>query len=81
MDGIALSGQNMTVNVNCSCNDDLEHEVTEADLTPHVGMEFETEEHAHRYYNIHAGFIGFNVKKEWVNKSKVNNKIVLSRKY
>ena len=43
-------------------------------------MEFESEEHAYKFYNTYAGFVGFSVRKEWVNKSKKDHKTMLSRK-
>ena len=42
---------------------------------------FEDEEHAYRFYNAYGGLIGFSVRKEWENKSKVDCKTILSRKY
>ncbi|KAF7829807.1 protein tolB [Senna tora] len=59
----------------------LENEVTETDLTPYVGMEFETEEHAYRFYNAYAGLTGFSIRREWMNKSKMDQNIILSRNF
>ena len=59
----------------------LEHEVKETYLTPHVGIEFDTEEHAYKIYNAYAGFIGFTIRKDWVNKSKMDHTTILSRKF
>ncbi|XP_057453063.1 protein FAR1-RELATED SEQUENCE 5-like [Lotus japonicus] len=44
-------------------------------------MEFDTEDHAYRFYNMYAGFIGFSVRKDWRNTSKLDKEIVISRKY
>ncbi|KAF7801264.1 protein FAR1-RELATED SEQUENCE 5-like [Senna tora] len=64
-----------------SAEPSFENEVTESDLTPYVGMEFETEEHAYRFYNAYAGFIGFSVRKHWTNKSRVDQITILSQKF
>ncbi|KAH7661786.1 FHY3/FAR1 family protein [Dioscorea alata] len=53
----------------------------EKNLTPYVGMEFETEEVAYMYYNMYAGYIGFSIRKSWANKSKVDGTTLLSRKF
>ncbi|XP_057452442.1 protein FAR1-RELATED SEQUENCE 5-like [Lotus japonicus] len=44
-------------------------------------MEFDTEEHAYRFYNMYTGFVGFSVRKDWRNTSKLDKEIVISRKY
>ncbi|KAF7834844.1 protein FAR1-related sequence 5-like [Senna tora] len=64
-----------------SAEPSFENEVTESDLTPYVGMEFETEEHAYRFYNAYADFIGFSVRKHWTNKSRVDQITILSQKF
>ncbi|XP_057950573.1 protein FAR1-RELATED SEQUENCE 5-like isoform X3 [Malania oleifera] len=45
-----------------------------------IGMDFESDEHAYRFYNKYAGLIGFSVRKDWVNRSKVHGQVV-SRKF
>ncbi|GFY81930.1 hypothetical protein Acr_02g0001700 [Actinidia rufa] len=35
-----------------------------------VGMEFESDEYAYRFYSKYAGLVGFSVRKDWVNRSK-----------
>ncbi|CAL0333312.1 unnamed protein product [Lupinus luteus] len=35
-------------------------------------MEFETEDHAYKFYNMYACFIGFSVRKDWGNTSKLD---------
>ncbi|XP_075089661.1 protein FAR1-RELATED SEQUENCE 5-like isoform X2 [Nicotiana tabacum] len=45
-----------------------------------LGMEFDSEEHAYEYYNKYAATIGFSVRKEYANKSKVHG-YVTSRKF
>ncbi|KAF7839313.1 protein FAR1-RELATED SEQUENCE 5-like isoform X2 [Senna tora] len=59
----------------------LENEVTETDLTPYVGMKFETEEHAYRFYNAYASLTGFSIRREWMNKSKIDQNIILFRNF
>jgi len=44
-------------------------------------MEFDTEDHAYRFYNLYAGFVGFSIRKDWRNKSKLDNETVMSRKF
>lgn len=45
-----------------------------------IGMEFESDDHAYRFYNKYATLVGFNVRKDWVNRSKVHGQVV-SRKF
>ncbi|KAK9291910.1 hypothetical protein L1049_019861 [Liquidambar formosana] len=45
-----------------------------------IGMEFESDEHAYKFYNKYAGLVGFSVRKDWVNRSKVHGQVV-SRKF
>jgi hypothetical protein len=37
--------------------------------------------YAYRFYNIYAGFVGFSIRKDWRNKSKLYKEIVISRKF
>ncbi|XP_031275813.1 protein FAR1-RELATED SEQUENCE 5-like [Pistacia vera] len=45
-----------------------------------IGTEFESDEHAHRFYNRYARLLGFSVRKDWVNRSKIHGQVV-SRKF
>nr|XP_016484692.1 PREDICTED: protein FAR1-RELATED SEQUENCE 12-like [Nicotiana tabacum] len=45
-----------------------------------LGMAFDSEEYAYEYYNKYAATIGFSVRKEYANKSKVHG-YVTSRKF
>ncbi|XAR72104.1 hypothetical protein NMG60_11018623 [Bertholletia excelsa] len=45
-----------------------------------IGMEFESDEHAYAFYNKYAKLVGFNIRKDWVNRSKVHG-LVVSRKF
>lgn len=45
-----------------------------------IGTEFESDEHAHKFYNRYARLVGFSVRKDWVNRSKVHGQVV-SRKF
>lgn len=49
-------------------------------LVPQVGMEFESEEHAYKCYSRYAVLEGFSIRKDFVNKSRVNGSVV-SRRY
>jgi len=44
-----------------------------------IGMEFESDDDAYRFYNKYAWLLGFNVTKDWINKSKVYGKVVCSK--
>ncbi|KAK7246236.1 hypothetical protein RIF29_41097 [Crotalaria pallida] len=71
----------MVTPTNLHSNDNTEDEITEKDIVPYIGMEFETEDHAYKFYNMYAGFVGFSIRKEWRNTSKLDKEIVISRKY
>ena len=45
---------------------------------PKIGMEFDSEEETYLYYNI---YVGFNVCRDWLNKSKVDKTTIISRKF
>lgn len=45
-----------------------------------VGIEFESDEHAYRFYNKYASLLGFSVRKDWINRSKIHGQVV-SRKF
>ncbi|XWS48406.1 hypothetical protein CRYUN_Cryun13aG0073700 [Craigia yunnanensis] len=53
---------------------------TNADGVLKVGIEFESDEHAYQFYNKYASLLGFSVRKDWVNRSKVHGQVV-SRKF
>ncbi|GAY51487.1 hypothetical protein CUMW_134550 [Citrus unshiu] len=45
-----------------------------------IGTQFESDEHAYRFYNKYARVLGFSVRKDWANRSKVHGQVV-SRKF
>lgn len=45
-----------------------------------VGTEFKSDEHAYKFYDKYARLVGFSVRKDWVNRSKVHGQVV-SRKF
>lgn len=49
-------------------------------VMPKVGMEFETEDHAYKCYSSYAVLKGFSIRKDFVNKSRINGAVV-SRRY
>ncbi|XVF50778.1 hypothetical protein PTKIN_Ptkin04bG0130800 [Pterospermum kingtungense] len=53
---------------------------TNADGVLKVGIEFESDEHAYRFYSKYASLLGFSVRKDWVNRSKIHGQVV-SRKF
>lgn len=71
----------VSLNSNVKWNDNIEHELIEEDIIPYVGMQFDTEDHAYRFYHVYAGFAGFSIRRDWRNKSKLDNKTVMSRKF
>ncbi|PIN07024.1 hypothetical protein CDL12_20417 [Handroanthus impetiginosus] len=50
------------------------------DGVPKLGMGFDTENHAYEFYNAYAGQVGFSVRKDYVNRSKIDG-AVASRRY
>ncbi|XP_057983297.1 protein FAR1-RELATED SEQUENCE 5-like [Malania oleifera] len=50
------------------------------DGVPKLGMGFDSEDHAYDFYNSYAGRIGFSVRKDYVNRSKIDG-AVASRRY
>ncbi|KAH7537985.1 hypothetical protein FEM48_Zijuj03G0151200 [Ziziphus jujuba var. spinosa] len=50
------------------------------DAVLNIGTEFESDEHAYKFYNKYARLVGFSVRKDWVNRSKVHGQVV-SRKF
>ena len=49
------------------------------DEVPKVGMEFESEDDAYVFYNRYAKVVGFSIRKDFLNKSKVNGTVVSRR--
>ncbi|KAL6518769.1 hypothetical protein OROHE_017522 [Orobanche hederae] len=47
---------------------------------PKLGMGFDSEDHAYEFYNAYAGRVGFSVRKDYVNRSKIDG-AVASRRY
>ncbi|KAK6926278.1 MULE transposase domain [Dillenia turbinata] len=66
-------------NVACQSSPFVKGEAN-GDVVLGIGTEFESDEHAYKFYNKYAGLVGFSVRKDWVNRSKVHGKVV-SRKF
>lgn len=49
------------------------------DGVPKLGMGFESENHAYDFYNSYAGRIGFSVRKDYVNRSKIDGGVASRR--
>ncbi|XP_027358901.1 protein FAR1-RELATED SEQUENCE 5-like [Abrus precatorius] len=49
------------------------------DGVPKLGMGFDSEEHAYDFYNAYAGHVGFSVRKDYVNRSKVDGAVASRR--
>lgn len=62
-------------------------EAVEADLSNHfemegvpkLGMGFDSEDHAYEFYNTYAGKVGFSVRKDYVNRSKIDGAVASRR--
>ena len=54
---------------------------SEKDTTPKIGMEFDSEDEAYLYYNIYAGYVGFSIRRDWLNISKIDKTTIISRKF
>lgn len=50
------------------------------DGVPKLGMGFDSENHAYEFYNVYAGRVGFSIRKDYVNRSKIDG-AVASRRY
>lgn len=50
------------------------------DGVPKLGMGFDSENHAYEFYNAYAGRVGFSIRKDYVNRSKIDG-AVASRRY
>ncbi|KAF2316524.1 hypothetical protein GH714_041865 [Hevea brasiliensis] len=66
--------------VDVSGSSDAVKEEEEGYVVPKVGMEFETEDHAYKCYSRYAVLEGFSIRKDFVNKSRINGDVV-SRRY
>ncbi|XP_059641387.1 protein FAR1-RELATED SEQUENCE 7-like [Cornus florida] len=53
---------------------------TDIYVVPELGMEFESEDRAYMCYNRYAALEGFSIRKDFVNKSRING-LVISRRY
>lgn len=49
------------------------------DGVPKLGMGFDSEDHAYEFYNTYAGRVGFSVRKDYVNRSKVDGAVASRR--
>ncbi|GJN02975.1 hypothetical protein PR202_ga20371 [Eleusine coracana subsp. coracana] len=49
------------------------------DYTPRMGMEFESEQEAYEFYRYYGWMVGFNVRKEYGNRSKKTGEITSRR--
>ena len=49
------------------------------DGVPKLGMGFDSEDYAYEFYNTYAGRIGFSVRKDYVNRSKVDGAVASRR--
>ena len=58
-----------------------ENEDTKEDLTPKIGMDFDSEDEAYLYYNIYTGYVGFSIRRDWLNKSKADKTTIISHKF
>lgn len=59
----------------------VEVNITESRLdgVPKLGLGFDSEEHAYEFYNSYAAQIGFSVRKDYVNRSKVDGAVASRR--
>ena len=55
-------------------------EIDKADNTPCMGMQFDSEEDAYRFYNNYGGTVGFSVRKAYHNKS-LKDGVLIYKKY
>lgn len=49
------------------------------DRIPKLGMGFDSEDHAYEFYNAYAGRVGFSVRKDYVNRSKIDGAVASRR--
>ncbi|XP_054790042.1 protein FAR1-RELATED SEQUENCE 5-like [Prosopis cineraria] len=66
--------------VDVSSNSNVITAEEELCMIPKIGMEFDSEDHAYKYYSRYAVLKGFSIRKDFVNKSRVNGAVV-SRRY
>lgn len=50
------------------------------DGVPKLGMGFDSEDHAYEFYKAYAGLVGFSVRKDYLNRSKIDG-VVASRRF
>lgn len=86
-----LNNLDLNVEQNC-CSSNVAHasdtqschpssaNVLSGDTVLGIGTEFESDDHAYQFYNKYARLLGFNVRKDWINRSKVHGQVV-SRKF
>ncbi|KAL9323704.1 hypothetical protein ACSQ67_008561 [Phaseolus vulgaris] len=53
--------------------------VSGLDEVPKLGMGFDSDEHAYEFYNTYAGRVGFSVRKDYVNRSKIDGAVASRR--
>ncbi|XP_052722863.1 protein FAR1-RELATED SEQUENCE 5 isoform X2 [Vigna angularis] len=53
--------------------------VSGLDETPKLGMGFDSDKHAYEFYNTYAGRVGFSVRKDYVNRSKIDGAVASRR--
>ncbi|XP_065860808.1 protein FAR1-RELATED SEQUENCE 5-like [Euphorbia lathyris] len=49
------------------------------DGVPKLGMGFDSEDHAYEFYNTYAAQVGFSVRKDYVNRSKIDGAVASRR--
>ncbi|KAH6831302.1 hypothetical protein C2S53_009497 [Perilla frutescens var. hirtella] len=49
------------------------------DGVPKLGMGFDSETHAYEFYNAYAGRVGFSIRKDYVNRSKIDGAVASRR--
>ncbi|GAU50008.1 hypothetical protein TSUD_287140 [Trifolium subterraneum] len=67
----------------CQNPDATSISVTDTDVTneeeiyvaPNIGVEFKSEEHAYKCYNNYAVLKGFSIRKDFINKSRVDGSV------
>ncbi|KAK9271714.1 hypothetical protein L1049_002077 [Liquidambar formosana] len=58
---------------------DLSSSSVMEDGVPKLGMGFDSEDHAYEFYNAYAGRVGFSVRKDYVNRSKIDGGVASRR--
>ncbi|XP_028772408.1 protein FAR1-RELATED SEQUENCE 5-like [Neltuma alba] len=75
-----LSRESDISSVNVSSSSNVIKAEGEPSMVPKIGLEFDSEDHAYKCYSRHAVLKGFSIRKDFVNKSRVNGAVV-SRRY